>query len=545
MSSQYTEFIMAEEYQVYQDGGIPQRALLPPYVYPNWMTSVNYNLYYFETPRPTLQYDNYQPNYRQMWESQDRRPQVPQARSVEETFSPRKRGRESSPRLRITVNGKQGGSQEAQRQNNYISNKRKAYSEDTRIPSDVKRVKRSNELPSGSSSYSRNHHPPQSSARKSNPARGAEDVVDKRFKKLNVEIYDYYESHTQQEVHFREKEELRRRLERGIREVCSGCHLVLVGSSLSGFGCRGSDADFCLLLTFGEVDQKNHAVHILQVIHRHLRRFSYVCKSFVIQAKVPILRFVDKITGIECDININNIIGIRNTHLMKAYSKVDWRVAPLVMWIKHWAKSNGINDASQGTLSSYSIVLLVLHYLQEICSPPVIPSLQKLYPHIFNEHRDVITIQAELEHPALHRSIDFKSENKKSLGELLAGFFSHVSNYPFRQNITSVRLGSSYKMRSDWRLQYLHIEEPFELANVARAVYRDDKYQDILRKFKQAYKILVTDPDCYLEDLLSLETETSSQSDEPPPKKKKTKRERIQEALNFLKRREKGKKTKV
>lgn len=43
---------------------------------------------------------------------------------------------------------------------------------------------------------------------------------------------------------------------------------------------------------------------------------------------------------------------------------VDWRVAPLVMWIKHWAKSNGINDASQGTLSSYSIVLLVLHYLQ-------------------------------------------------------------------------------------------------------------------------------------------------------------------------------------
>jgi DNA polymerase sigma len=43
---------------------------------------------------------------------------------------------------------------------------------------------------------------------------------------------------------------------------------------------------------------------------------------------------------------------------------VDWRLAPLVVFIKHWAKVQGINDASQGTVSSYSLVLMIIHYLQ-------------------------------------------------------------------------------------------------------------------------------------------------------------------------------------
>jgi len=45
-------------------------------------------------------------------------------------------------------------------------------------------------------------------------------------------------------------------------------------------------------------------------------------------------------------------------------SAVDPRVRPLVMFVKHWAKFQNINDASQGTVSSYSLALMVIHYLQ-------------------------------------------------------------------------------------------------------------------------------------------------------------------------------------
>jgi len=43
---------------------------------------------------------------------------------------------------------------------------------------------------------------------------------------------------------------------------------------------------------------------------------------------------------------------------------VDVRVRPLVMFVKHWAKFQNINDASQGTISSYSLALMVINYLQ-------------------------------------------------------------------------------------------------------------------------------------------------------------------------------------
>lgn len=40
------------------------------------------------------------------------------------------------------------------------------------------------------------------------------------------------------------------------------------------------------------------------------------------------------------------------------------RVRPVVLIIKKWAQHHRINDASRGTLSSYTLVLMVLHYLQ-------------------------------------------------------------------------------------------------------------------------------------------------------------------------------------
>lgn len=45
-------------------------------------------------------------------------------------------------------------------------------------------------------------------------------------------------------------------------------------------------------------------------------------------------------------------------------SAVDWRVRPLVLIIKLWAHKHNINDAKNMTISSYSLVLMVIHFLQ-------------------------------------------------------------------------------------------------------------------------------------------------------------------------------------
>lgn len=84
----------------------------------------------------------------------------------------------------------------------------------------------------------------------------------------------------------------------------------------------------------------------------------------LILAKVPILKFKDKETGFEIDLNCNNAVGIRNTRLLHCYARLDWRIRPLVIMVKLWAQANNINDAKNMTVSSYSWVLMVIHFLQ-------------------------------------------------------------------------------------------------------------------------------------------------------------------------------------
>jgi poly(A) RNA polymerase GLD2 len=81
-------------------------------------------------------------------------------------------------------------------------------------------------------------------------------------------------------------------------------------------------------------------------------------------AKVPILKFKNKETGFEIDLNCNNVVGIQNTRLLYCYAQLDWRVRPLVVIVKIWAQANNINDAKNMTISSYSWTLMVIHYLQ-------------------------------------------------------------------------------------------------------------------------------------------------------------------------------------
>ncbi len=133
-------------------------------------------------------------------------------------------------------------------------------------------------------------------------------------------------------------------------------------------------------LNFDKIDQKTEAPALLTIIAKALRRASFIRGLKVIHAKVPIIKFHDVINRIECDININNHNGIRNTHLLKCYSDLDWRVRPFILTVKHWAKYHDINDAAQQSISSYSLVLMCIFYLQAVVKPAILPVLQESYP---------------------------------------------------------------------------------------------------------------------------------------------------------------------
>ncbi|MBN3276907.1 GLD2B polymerase, partial [Polyodon spathula] len=197
--------------------------------------------------------------------------------------------------------------------------------------------------------------------------------------KLSQQILQLFQTCQQQSDDLEKKELCRAELQREIQRLFPQSRVYLAGSSLNGFGSRSSDADLCLVVQEGPADQRTNAIYILSLVQQLFYRLSYIERPRLIRAKVPILKFRDKVSGVEFDLNVNNVVGIRNTFLLRTYAFIENRVRPLILVVKKWARHHGINDASRGTLSSYSLVLMVLHYLQTL-PEPVVPCLQKEYP---------------------------------------------------------------------------------------------------------------------------------------------------------------------
>lgn len=249
-------------------------------------------------------------------------------------------------------------------------------------------------------------------------------------------------------------------------------------------------------LTISASNGKNDpSVPMLEQIQEVLKNYNFVTKMQIILAKVPILKFNDRISGIEVTLNVNKYVSIRNTHLIHDYTKLDWRVQPLLVIIKAWAKDHSIKDAYNRSISSYSLVLMVVHYLQYACNPPVLPCLQMLDPERYDPNADISTIRMN------RRPKYWKSRNELSLKELLIGFLDYYSyTFCYSKDVVSVRLGQTvpkhtartYKSDNNsfahWK--YLCIEEPFDRSNTARSVYDQVMFERILSVFRVSHYTL-------------------------------------------------------
>lgn len=307
-------------------------------------------------------------------------------------------------------------------------------------------------------------------------------------------IWDKFVQNQQTEEMYRNKMELWKKLFYHIKGFYPKYGLFLVGSTISGFGSNKSDMDMCLLVRHAEMDQRIEAVGHLERVLKCLRQCSFIKNADLIQAKVPILKFKDAEHGLEVDLNCNNAVGIRNTHMLFCYAQTEWRVRPMVLVVKLWATSQGINDAKNMTISSYSLVLMVINFLQCGVDPPVLPCLHKLHPSKFQPHTDLHFID-------LHEELKpVKSDNKQSLGELFAAFLEYYAQFDYTKDAVSVRTGMRLPIEEcrharsfkndphQWK--YLCIEEPFDLTNTAHSVYDPEAFEKIKAAFRLSHQTL-------------------------------------------------------
>ncbi|XP_074138452.1 poly(A) RNA polymerase GLD2 isoform X1 [Sminthopsis crassicaudata] len=309
---------------------------------------------------------------------------------------------------------------------------------------------------------------------------------------LSQQVLNVFQVCQQRTCDLKKKELCRSQLQREIQLIFPQSRLFLVGSSLNGFGTRSSDGDLCLVVKEEPVNQKTEARYILSLVQKHFcaRLSGYIERPQLIPAKVPIVKFRDKVSCVEFDLNVNNIVGIRNTFLLRTYAyllillTVESRVRPLVLVVKKWASHHEINDASRGTLNSYSLVLMVLHYLQTL-PEPILPSLQKNYPESFSS-----SMQLHLVHQAPFTIPPYLSKNRSALGDLLLGFLKYyATEFDWSSQMISVREAKALPRPDgvEWRNKFICVEEPFDGTNTARAVHEKQKFDMIKDEFLKSW----------------------------------------------------------
>ncbi|NXG81602.1 GLD2 polymerase, partial [Stercorarius parasiticus] len=294
--------------------------------------------------------------------------------------------------------------------------------------------------------------------------------------KLSQQVLDLFQVCQQQTCDLNRKELCRTELQREIQRIFPQSRLFLVGSSLNGFGTRSSDGDLCLVVKEEPVNQKTEARHILSLVHKlfSTKLCNYIERPQLIRAKVPIVKFRDK---------------VRQVFYVFILFAVENRVRPLVLVVKKWASFRDINDASRGTLNSYSLVLMVLHYLQSKLGACVYTWSLIL----FSQESFDPTMQLHLVHQAPRTVPPYCSKNGSSLGDLLIGFFKYyATEFDWSHQMISVREARAIPRPdgTEWRNKFICVEEPFDGTNTARAVHEKQKFDIIKGEFLKSWQVL-------------------------------------------------------
>ncbi|XP_075412215.1 terminal uridylyltransferase 4 isoform X2 [Tenrec ecaudatus] len=251
------------------------------------------------------------------------------------------------------------------------------------------------------------------------------------------------------------------------KEYDEKARLCLFGSSKNGFGFRDSDLDICMTLEGHESAEKLNSKEIIENLAKILKRHPGLRNILPITtAKVPIVKFEHRRSGLEGDISLYNTLAQHNTRMLATYAAIDPRVQYLGYTMKVFAKRCDIGDASRGSLSSYAYILMVLYFLQQR-KPPVIPVLQEIFDGKQIPQRMVDGWNAFFfdKTEELKKRLPSLGKNTETLGELWLGLLRfYTEEFDFKEYVISIRQKKLLTtFEKQWTSKCIAIEDPFDL----------------------------------------------------------------------------------
>nr|XP_043628434.1 UTP:RNA uridylyltransferase 1 [Erigeron canadensis]XP_043628435.1 UTP:RNA uridylyltransferase 1 [Erigeron canadensis]XP_043628436.1 UTP:RNA uridylyltransferase 1 [Erigeron canadensis] len=311
--------------------------------------------------------------------------------------------------------------------------------------------------------------------------------------RLNAHFLAIYESLIPPEEEKQKQKQLMALLDKHVTKEWPGARLFLYGSCANSFGFRKSDIDVCLAMGDGDIDKSEILLKLADI----LKSDNLENVQALTRARVPIVKLMDPVTGISCDICVNNLLAVINTKLLRDYSKIDVRLRQLAFIVKHWAKSRGVNETYQGTLSSYAYVLMCIHFLQQR-KPSILPCLQGM-EITYNVNVDNVECSY---FDQVDKLQGFGSRNGESIAQLVWAFFNYWAYcHDYANDVISIRTGSIVSKREkDWTRRVgndrhlICIEDPFEVSHDLGRVVDRRSIRVLREEFERAADIMQHDP---------------------------------------------------
>uniref|UniRef100_A0A674DPU7 Terminal nucleotidyltransferase 4A n=1 Tax=Salmo trutta TaxID=8032 RepID=A0A674DPU7_SALTR len=272
---------------------------------------------------------------------------------------------------------------------------------------------------------------------------------------LHEEVVDFYNFMSPRPEEAAMRKEVVDRIETVIKELWPTADVQIFGSFSTGLYLPTSDID---LVVFGKWECPP-----LQQLEQALRKHN-VAEPFSIKvldkATVPIIKLTDQETEVKVDISFNVESGVKAAFFIKDYTR-RYPVLPYMIFVlKQFLLQRDLNEVFTGGISSYSLILMVISFLQ------------------------------------LHPRIDASNPNI-NLGILLIEFFElYGRHFNYLKTGIRVKNGGAYMAKEDmmkvmtngYRPSMLCIEDPLMPGNdVGRSSYGAMQVQQV---FDYAYIVL-------------------------------------------------------
>ncbi|XP_005407126.2 PREDICTED: non-canonical poly(A) RNA polymerase PAPD7 isoform X1 [Chinchilla lanigera] len=272
---------------------------------------------------------------------------------------------------------------------------------------------------------------------------------------LHEEIIDFYNFMSPCPEEAAMRREVVKRIETVVKDLWPTADVQIFGSFSTGLYLPTSDID---LVVFGKWERPP-----LQLLEQALRKHNVAepCSIKVLdKATVPIIKLTDQETEVKVDISFNMETGVRAAEFIKNFMKKYSLLPYLILVLKQFLLQRDLNEVFTGGISSYSLILMAISFLQ------------------------------------LHPRIDARRADE-NLGMLLVEFFElYGRNFNYLKTGIRIKEGGAYiakeeimkAMTSGYRPSMLCIEDPLLPGNdVGRSSYGAMQVKQV---FDYAYIVL-------------------------------------------------------